>query len=238
MLKSVSLAFAALVAAAFLASSAKTQLMRPLRVDARGDVLPESATSFDCKRAATGVEKMICHSSVLARQDGDLGEALWFLRRELNPAERAALIRSQRAWLKRRNSCGDYKCVEAAYEQRSAEIEKLWGAREKYLRRNISRVGQCESTTIEWIGPRLQVVQGEPPQGTSVRFNNAVRQVSYYREAPVLSSRVGDPVRVCLISIPQDCPPADERGRFYHVTNLRTHKHWELPDSSHECGGA
>ncbi len=50
--------------------------------------------------------------------------------------------------------------------------------------------------------------------------------------------RAGDPVEMCLVSIPRDCPVGDDRGREYRTTNLRTRKSWRLPDSEHSCGGA
>ncbi len=56
--------------------------------------------------------------------------------------------------------------------------------------------------------------------------------------AAVDRSRPGDPVRICLVSIPKHCPPGDNRGRTYKTTNLRTHRAWTLPDSEHMCGGA
>jgi hypothetical protein len=45
-------------------------------------------------------------------------------------------------------------------------------------------------------------------------------------------------VRICLVSLPQNCPPGDTRGRIYKTTNLRTRQSWTLPDSEHSCGGA
>lgn len=227
-----------LVCIAVLASSGITQQRRPLKFDDRGQPYPETATSFDCKKATTNVERMICRDGILAMSDGDMGEKLWFMKRELTAQQWAEVIHSQRTWLHKRNACGDSKCVETAYERRSRELDQIWDARAQYLRRNVSRVGECDETAIEWIGPRLQESQGDPPAGTSIRFDDAVRQVSYNRELAVLSSRVGDPARVCLIEIPKGCPRGDNRGRVYRVTNLRTGKTWELPDSSHECGGA
>lgn len=213
--------------------------MRPLRMDKGGiNPIPESATSFDCAKAKMAVERLICSDYILAMSDGAMGEQLWFMEHELTNEEWKSVIRSQRAWLQQRNACRESKCVEASYEQRSRDLDKIWDARDEYLRRNVSRVGQCENTTVEWIGPRLQGVEGEAPDGTSIRFADAVRQVSYDREPAVLSSHMGDPARVCLIEIPKGCPPGDNRGRVYSATNVRTGEEWELPDSSHECGGA
>src|SRR5207249_646942 len=147
-------------------------------------------------------------------------------------------MRSQTVWLARRNSCGDRECVERAYEERLNELRRISEARARYLRRNVTRAGQCETAKIEWIGRRLELSDGDPPDGASAVLTDGVHQVSYDRVAAILSSRVGDPVRVCLMSIPRNCPPGDDRGRIYHVTNLRTGARWQLPDAEHECGGA
>jgi hypothetical protein len=77
-----------------------------------------------------------------------------------------------------------------------------------------------------------------PGSGSSVIFVNGGSQVSYEQETAVDASRPGDPVKMCLVSIPRHCPPGDDRGREYKTTNLRTHKSWRLPDSEHMCGGA
>ena len=50
--------------------------------------------------------------------------------------------------------------------------------------------------------------------------------------------RVGDPVTLCLVSIPRNCPPGDDRGKVYSAANWRTQERWSLPDSQHSCGGA
>jgi uncharacterized protein len=227
------------VAITVLGASGNSQVLRPLRMDKSGiNPTPESAASFDCTKAKLRVEQLICRNFSLAMADGEMGEQLWFLKRRLTTQQWADVIHSQRVWLQRRNACLSSKCLETAYEQRSRELVKVGNARDRYLRRNVSRVGQCEKTTVESIGPRLQHVEGEPLNGTSITFADAVRQVSYNRDVAVLASRVGDLARVCLIEIPNGCPPGDNRGRVYRVTNLRTGKTWELPDSSHECGGA
>jgi hypothetical protein len=52
-------------------------------------------------------------------------------------------------------------------------------------------------------------------------------------------SRPGNPVRLHLVSIPQNCPPEDARGRSsYRATNLRSGRTWTAADSGHSCGGA
>jgi hypothetical protein len=100
-----------------------------------------------------------------------------------------------------------------------------------------TRIGACGESAITFIGGRLE---GDETfdTGTAVQFDNGGVQISYDRVDGVVNSRIGDRVRICLVSIPQDCPPGDDRGRVYDTTNLRTGESWEMPDSSHMCGGA
>lgn len=97
------------------------------------------------------------------------------------------------------------------------------------------RVGQCVETRIKELGPRLE---GAPDSGSTVIYENGVFGVSYEVEAVLKSARVGDPVKLCLVSVPKGCPPGDDRGKEYKGTDLRTHRAWTLPDAEHMCGGA
>jgi len=104
-----------------------------------------------------------------------------------------------------------------------------------------AKVGQCVDTTVKSVGNRLEDGATNKPMagsGSAVSFANGGYQVSYDQVSAVDSSRPGDPVRMCLASIPRNCPPGDNRGREYKTTNLRTHRSWRLPDSEHGCGGA
>jgi hypothetical protein len=97
------------------------------------------------------------------------------------------------------------------------------------------RVGQCVRTRVREVANRLQ---DTPGSGSAISFANGGVQVSYDQVRAVDRSRVGDPVTMCLVSIPRGCPPGDDRGRIYRTTNRRTGRHWTLPDSQHSCGGA
>lgn len=97
-----------------------------------------------------------------------------------------------------------------------------------------ARPGECVSTAIKAIETRL-VTQHS---GIAVSFANGGGQVGYVPLPAIKRSRPGDSVRMCLMSIPKNCPKGDERGRVYHITNLRTHQSWTLADSAHLCGGA
>jgi hypothetical protein len=99
----------------------------------------------------------------------------------------------------------------------------------------------CVKTRIARLEHRLQNGANGPfvpDSGSAVRYANGLYQVSYNELDAVHQSRSGDPVFICLVRIPQACPPGDSRGRVYTATNLRTLGSWTMPDSEHACGGA
>jgi hypothetical protein len=103
------------------------------------------------------------------------------------------------------------------------------------------RVGTCVRTSIREVSQRLEdgaTHRPMPDSGSAVEFANGLYQVSYDQVPEVNRSRRGDPVFVCLMNLPQHCPPGDVRGKLYTTTNLRTEESWTLPDSEHGCGGA
>ena len=98
-----------------------------------------------------------------------------------------------------------------------------------------TKVGECSTTKITQIGSRLD---GVPDSGSAVSYANGGHQVSYDMVPGIQHSRAGDPIKLCLIELPSNCPPGDDRGKIYRATNLRTHATWEAPDTQHSCGGA
>ncbi|MBV9567551.1 MAG: hypothetical protein JO172_05380 [Hyphomicrobiales bacterium] len=98
-----------------------------------------------------------------------------------------------------------------------------------------TQIGQCVETRVKEVGTRLE---NAPGSGSLIIFANGGIQVSYEQVSQVDHSRPGDLVSMCLVSIPRDCPPGDDRGRRYRTTNKRTGQTWTLPDAEHMCGGA
>ena len=104
----------------------------------------------------------------------------------------------------------------------------------------------CSVTKISKLSARLgnevngKFVAGDPKEvGSAIEYANGVYGVSYdYVPAISARSRVGDPVRLCLISKYVNCPKGDDRGKTYAAVNLRTGEKWALPDAEHVCGGA
>jgi len=79
--------------------------------------------SFDCAKASTRVEKMICSDDESAALDGQLAET--YRRALADPAENSDEIKiDQRAWLSgKRNKCGDVSCLRRRYRERIAALE-------------------------------------------------------------------------------------------------------------------
>ncbi len=186
------------------------------------------AASFNCNQAAAPSEFAICGDPQLSQLDGAIGVA-YAQRLALDPS----LRQIQRGWLKARNiGCGkDRDCL-----RRLMNYELGWlragGRPPAALPR---RVGECSLTTVKRVGNRLE---DDPGSGSAIEEANGAMQVSYEQIGSVDASRRGDPALVCLVSLPQDCPPGDDRGKTYAAANLRTLGAWVSADAEHMCGGA
>ncbi len=84
--------------------------------------LVAAAPSFDCMKATTDVERLICATPSVAALDVKLSGAY---RRLLGLGEdRAALKREQVSWLKvKRNVCESAECLRSEYQSRVDDLE-------------------------------------------------------------------------------------------------------------------
>jgi hypothetical protein len=82
----------------------------------------------------------------------------------------------------------------------------------------------------------VQYQLGDNPDKDQPGYSDYWQQKTY--EDNIVASRVGDPIKLCLVSIPLHCPNGDGRGREYVALDLRNHRWWNLGDSEHMCGGA
>jgi uncharacterized protein len=207
--------------------------------------------SFNCNAASTDDEVAICSSSELSELDNLMAAGFQYLRLHLGKRQANKVARPL---LSLRQSCGsDTDCIQERQID-AIEIYRKLGAPvhlPKWASTSNSqskpgneaenglptRIGACADSTIDRIGGRLEGDENFE-SGTGVSFADGGGQVSYEKEWGIIRSAVGDPVRICLVSIPKGCPPGDDRGKVYKTTNLRTGESWELPDSQHMCGGA
>jgi uncharacterized protein YecT (DUF1311 family) len=79
------------------------------------------APSFDCSKATSDVEKIICANDELSRLDDSLMKA--YQRVLDRTRKKEEMIQSQNQWLENeRNECQDAKCIKKAYEMRINEL--------------------------------------------------------------------------------------------------------------------
>ena len=77
------------------------------------------AQSFDCTKARTRVEHMICSESGLSRLDEQLAA---LFRTAVAGPDGALIRRQQMEWYRQRERCEDDACVENAFHSRIAEL--------------------------------------------------------------------------------------------------------------------
>ncbi len=104
-----------------------------------------------------------------------------------------------------------------------------------------TQVGKCADTFIQRTGTRFGASLTEAQRegsGTTVKLTNGIYLVDYENLEQLRVARPQDKVKVCLLKIPENCPPGDNRGRVYSLLNYRTNGYVEMRDSQHWCGGA
>jgi uncharacterized protein YecT (DUF1311 family) len=80
-----------------------------------------AAASFDCKKAKTKAEKLICATPELSRADEELAREYKAARGATKNAK--GLREAQATWLRRRrDACADAACMLAAYKRRMVEL--------------------------------------------------------------------------------------------------------------------
>jgi hypothetical protein len=84
------------------------------------------AASFDCDKATSAVEKIICGDSKLSDLDGKLGRLYGDVLANLSGSGTEQVKGAQRAWMQKRNSCNNGKCLTVVYEARLAELNRQY----------------------------------------------------------------------------------------------------------------
>lgn len=81
------------------------------------------AASFDCGKAKTKVEKLICSNATVSKLDREMQSV--YQNDYKRTADPAGLKIEQRQWLKTRNACKDTTCLIRAYRTRMAELKAI-----------------------------------------------------------------------------------------------------------------
>lgn len=81
--------------------------------------------SFDCRRARSRVEQLVCSDTGLARRDRAMSAVFYEALATGDGATRARLRTSRERFLRFRDRCPDAYCVAQAYDDRVAEIRDI-----------------------------------------------------------------------------------------------------------------
>ncbi|CAG7856314.1 hypothetical protein MCAMS1_00747 [biofilm metagenome] len=210
------------------------------------------AVSFNCKKASTLVENVICSDKNLSKLDDTLASSYKdTLKTSINSEK---LRNEEAAWLVERNACKDKVCVKLAYEKRINELVNQANSQiyEQKNTTNIpSKVGKCVESKIQSKSTRFEgAVAGDTGGEVNVQFDNSVGLYILDVEGLPKSTNqdkymystsdfaIGDDVKLCLSALPNDCPEGDDRGKVYSVTNHKNNKTFTGVDAWHLCGGA
>jgi|GEM_PF-3184897 len=81
------------------------------------------AVSFDCAKAQTKVEKLICGNEQASQLDKEMQSA--YREAQAHAADPVSLKTEQRQWLKMRDTCNDAACIIQAYRTRLVSLKAM-----------------------------------------------------------------------------------------------------------------
>lgn len=82
------------------------------------------AASFDCKKATSSTEKLICSSTVLEEMDSEMASLYREITHASMPLEAKKLRANQKNWLKERNQCSNMDCLKKSLQDRISSLKK------------------------------------------------------------------------------------------------------------------
>lgn len=157
------------------------------------------AQSFNCAKAQTPVEKMICADAGLRELDEHLGRYFGAARATVAGAE-ACLQADQREWLKgTRDACKDASCLRQAYLARLAELDPLQPGVTAIKNIELPRV-----PSLVWIVPPALDRVAAPPNPNATPFETVgtlVNDIGSNPQSEGFVIRTADGTRVPLMML-------------------------------------
>lgn len=149
------------------------------------------AAGFDCTKASTNIEEMICSNETLSKLDDQNTQLFKQYKSASNDLN--LIVQDQRDWLKHtRNSCQDASCLETEYGKRSAYLS--------------SRIESNIATTSTDLISNTEAIKNEPLVDLNQTPDGVEVQASDKRTVPE-GLEVKEPV------MQQDLPKIEE-GRL------------------------
>jgi len=129
--------------------------------------LSAHAASFDCGKAQTKVEHLICDNPEISKLDDELSVAYKAALKDEKQTD--AIKQAQKQWMKERNGCADAACVQNAYQKR---IEQLQPAQKATAQSAVSNANVSAPTkkyppypdVWDWVMPDRETITGRGVQ--------------------------------------------------------------------------
>lgn len=144
--------------------------------------------SFDCNKATTKTEQLICGDAALARLDRDLASAYNRSRQQWPAETQHSERQSQLDWISERNACASsthaQDCIKSSYQRRLIELQIRGGALEaptpvSYQCKEqegqpfwASFYNQTEPRSVVLTFGNLQTIAFALPSGSGARYGN------------------------------------------------------------------
>jgi uncharacterized protein len=172
--------FATVVAARAIALAAAMLLMLPT---------PTYAASFDCAKAATKVEHLVCDNPKLSELDSKLGQDYQDVLGKANDEQKQSVMAEQKHWLQHtRDVCETETCLKHAYWSRQAALEAWFEPRsplhqkESDKAEDIKKVLATAPLYPTYDTPFCQQVFEDLKQMKGIRFVDPVAQTQSYED--------------------------------------------------------
>lgn len=127
-----------------------------------------SAASFDCQKAHSQVEQLICNDPALSAKDDMLNQSFQSaVKRSAAPQD---VRRQQREWLNMvRNRCSSRSCLAQAYDSRISALDQQQAA-------TATLAARCPVTEEQLLGPWEQLTSGGPFEEMNFSYDGATRE--------------------------------------------------------------
>jgi uncharacterized protein len=96
------------------------KLWLPVFITSLSFSMMSCAASFDCAKAASNTEKMICNNEAISKLDKQLASS--YKQAAENSVDKDVIKKTQVEWLKQQRGCKDVECLTKAYQERLQEL--------------------------------------------------------------------------------------------------------------------
>ena len=148
------------------------------------------AASFDCKKALSPAEKMVCDSSTLSNLDNQMAALYSKAKSEATDAD--ALRQIQLAWIVKTRGCRDESCLEQLYKQRIGELAQTESAE---IKRDSAPVMSAQNNDVG----QHPIPEDQPSKVNEAKANE--ENTASKNSSPLITTILGTLTEIAVIPI-------------------------------------